>query len=424
MGVAVPRLCGSRQREVALTSDLPTWTLRAMRIITRYILFELLKVFLVALAAMTGFVIVFVIVREAMGQGLGPLEIVWMVPYALPQALQLTLPGTLLFTACMIYGRMSGSNEIMALKAMGVSPWVALRPVLVLGLVLSFMAVWLNDVAVSWGAAGIQRVVLEAVESIAYGMLRTQRSYKSDQFEVTVKAVVGRTLVLPVIRCQEKSRTALTVCAEQAELSTDLANNALTILLRNATIDYGEHFEGFDPLTWKLEIPLEAASRSPRSSSLTPSKLPLRKINPRIETQKALIQTMEEAMAIEAVQQMTMGSFGELAKEEWRQKRSSLANAVVMLHKLKTEPSRRWAAGFSCLCFVLVGAPMAIRLRNADVLTTFFICFLPILVVYYPLLTLGTESAKRGDLPPIAVWADNAMLVLWGAWLLRRVFRY
>lgn len=67
---------------------------------------------------------------------------------------------------------------------------------------------------------------------------------------------------------------------------------------------------------------------------------------------------------------------------------------------------------------------MAIRLKNRDILTSFFLCFLPILVVYYPLLAYGVEGAKNGTLPPYAVWAGNALLALWGWWLLKRVLRY
>jgi len=93
------------------------------------------------------------------------------------------------------------------------------------------------------------------------------------------------------------------------------------------------------------------------------------------------------------------------------------------LHRVVMEPWRRWANGFSCLCFVLVGAPMAIRMRNADFLTSFFLCFLPILVVYYPVFMLGVDLAKRGSVPPTAVWLGNVLITLWGWWLLRRVVR-
>ena len=91
---------------------------------------------------------------------------------------------------------------------------------------------------------------------------------------------------------------------------------------------------------------------------------------------------------------------------------------------MQTEPPRRWANGFSCLCFALVGTAMAIRMRNADVLTSFCLCFFPILMVYYPLLAFGLDRAKAGEIHPYAVWLANGILVVWGVWLMRRVVRY
>ena len=53
-----------------------------------------------------------------------------------------------------------------------------------------------------------------------------------------------------------------------------------------------------------------------------------------------------------------------------------------------------------------------------------FACFLPILVVYYPLLIYGVDAAKDGVLPTWSVWLGNFILALWGIWLMRRVVRF
>ncbi len=395
-----------------------------MGILPRYVLFELLKVFLVALIAMTGFLLIIGVVKEGAGQGLGPAQIVRLVPYILPDALRFTLPGTLLFTACMVYGRLSGSNEVMAAKAMGISPSILLWPVFILAAVLSLAAVWLNDVAVSWGKAGVRRVLIEAVESVAYGMLRTQRSYSTSRFSITVKTVRDRTLISPVItfRADDDSPPVM-FRAEEAELRSDRAENALTIIFRNGTVDYDGVVMQI-PDTFEQPIPLDAASQTRSAAAMSPSDMALTEISDQLADQKQMIQRLEEEMAATAAFQMLSGDFHGLTGSEWARKRDNLASTKSKLYRLQTEPWRRWANGFSCLCFVLVGAPMAIRLRNSDVLTTFFICFLPILLVYYPLLTYGVDGSKRGDLPPCSVWLGNVILVVWGAWLLRRVLRY
>ena len=66
---------------------------------------------------------------------------------------------------------------------------------------------------------------------------------------------------------------------------------------------------------------------------------------------------------------------------------------------------------------------MAIRLRRSDFLTSFFVCFLPILIIYYPAL-MGAIDASKGGSSPLWLWAGNGLLLVWGAWLLRRVIRY
>ncbi|NLY00361.1 MAG: YjgP/YjgQ family permease [Rhodopirellula sp.] len=396
-----------------------------MGIVSRYVLFELLKVFLVALVAMTGFVIIIGIVKETSSQGIGPAQIVRLIPYILPDALRFTLPGTLLFTACMVYGRLSGNNEVMAIKAMGISPLVLLWPVLVLAVGLSLVAVWLNDVAVSWGQAGVRRVVVEAVESVAYGMLRTQRSYSTSRFSVTVKAVRDRTLISPVITYQASADSPPVMFrAEEAELRSDRAENALTIIFRNGTMDWDGVATMQIPDTFEQPIPLDAASQARTAAQLSPAQLGLSEISGQLESQKRMIEVLQEEMAATAAYQMLAGDFTALKDAEWEKRRQTLDAMKNKLYRLQTEPWRRWANGFSCLCFVLIGAPMAIRLRNSDVLATFFVCFLPILVVYYPLLTYGVDGSKRGALPPCSVWLGNVILVVWGAWLLRRVVRY
>ena len=57
-------------------------------------------------------------------------------------------------------------------------------------------------------------------------------------------------------------------------------------------------------------------------------------------------------------------------------------------------------------------------------LTSFFLCFGPILLVYYPFLFFGVDRAKAGAINPYAVWLANGVLILWGLWLVRRVIRY
>jgi len=96
-----------------------------------------------------------------------------------------------------------------------------------------------------------------------------------------------------------------------------------------------------------------------------------------------------------------------------------IADRQFKILRLKTEPYRRWSNGFTCLCFTLIGIPVAMLWRHADALTNFFVCFLPILALYYPLLMLSENLSTSGTLPPIAFWMSNVVLTIPAVALLR-----
>ena len=61
---------------------------------------------------------------------------------------------------------------------------------------------------------------------------------------------------------------------------------------------------------------------------------------------------------------------------------------------------------------------------RAVYISTFGLCFGPILFCYYPLLMYGIEQAKSGVLPPYSVWLANIVCSGIGLLFIRRVFRY
>ncbi len=93
-------------------------------------------------------------------------------------------------------------------------------------------------------------------------------------------------------------------------------------------------------------------------------------------------------------------------------------------HRLRTEPYRRWANGFSCFGFAILGIPLAIWMKNSDMWTSFGMCFLPTLAVYVPLVLFGVDRAKSGAFHPSIVWVGNIVVVLFGILLFRRALRH
>ena len=90
--------------------------------ITRYVIFELLKTFLLTLSAMTLMMVLVFLIQEGVREKLSVTAILELIPYVIPTSLSFAIPGTVLFAASIVYGRMSAKNEIIAIKAMGIPP--------------------------------------------------------------------------------------------------------------------------------------------------------------------------------------------------------------------------------------------------------------------------------------------------------------
>ena len=395
-----------------------------MHRLTRYITWELAKIFVGTLTGLTVLMLLVGVAQEARNEGLGFTTILRIVPYLLPNALRFAVPGTILFAACSVFGRMAASNEIVAIKSLGISPMAVILPALTLAFVTSFVSVWLNDVAVSWGRQGVRQVIIESAEDIIYGMLKSHRSYSANQFSIEVDHVEGHTLHdLLLIVDSNDGNPQTTVIAKTAELSSNPDSGEVTISLTDSTIEYGDDADIEHPGTIHHSIPLFDVSKE-QLGSIKPSDCPLYELPREIDLEQKNIHHLRESYASNAAYQMLTGDLTGLTNSSWRDQNDLLHHHYNRLSRLRTEPYRRWANGFSCFCFVMAGTPLAILLCNSDLMTTFGVCFLPILFFYYPLLAFAVDMAKGGMLPPYAVWLGNIVLVGVGCFLLRRVMRY
>jgi lipopolysaccharide export system permease protein len=389
---------------------------------TRYVLGQLLAVFFFSLGVLTLLILVIGLVKEAHDQGLGMVQIAQMIPFVLPMALTFSIPATALFTVSLVYGRMASANEVVALKSLGISPWSILWPMFCAATLLSLFCVLCNDLAAGWGREGLKRVVINSIEEIAYGHLRTERSFRTGRFSIAVKQVEGRRLIEPIVTfTADDELPSIVIRAEWAELHADTVEDTLTITLHNGSAS-GAGVQLNFPGTEQRVLPL--ADGQKRSRGWAPAEMPLGKIGGAIAQQKIRIEDLQEQLAARGAFDMLTGDMAALAPSAWQEADGQLRSYEHQLHRLEVEPSRRWASGFSCLCFVLVGGPLAIRLRNANFLTTFFLCFGPILLIYFPFLMITIGQAKIGALPPWTIWTGNLVLALSGLWILRHVLRF
>jgi lipopolysaccharide export system permease protein len=393
-------------------------------ILHRMILWELAKVFVLSLLAITGILLMAGIVAEASQQGLGPMQILAIIPLLIPSTLPYTIPTTTLFATCVVYGRLSHDNEILAIRAAGVNVLRMIWPAVLLGLAMSAVTLTLYFHVIPYTHHLMRSRFLNDVEELLYGMLRKDKQIDHPKlnYAMWVKRVEGRKLLDATFKRRNPNTGSwdYVVRAKEAELRVDMRNRLVLVHMRYATV-YGDG-SGTGYLDDRvIEVPLPdilGAERPRRARDLGWTDIFQRRqeLSAREEELAAEIALLNAEMVLTQTP-------GELPKKLAELKETQRF-VRLEINALNAELQMRPGLSLGCLCFVLVGCPVGIWLSKSDYLSAFITCFLPIVFLYYPLVLCGTNLAKEGRIhPALSIWAADGLMVVISSLLLRRLLR-
>jgi lipopolysaccharide export system permease protein len=397
-------------------------------ILHRMILWELVKVFAIALVGITGILLMAGLIAEASQQGLGPGQVLAAIPLLVPSTLPYTIPATTLFATCVVYGRLAADNEILAVKSAGTSVVALVRPGLVLGLAMSVATMALYWSVIPRTHRLLRALVQDDARELIYALLKKHGSIRppGQAYSIFVQGVLGDRLLTPVIKRKDsQGQFDLVASARDGDLRVERASNTVLLRMRNCTVNFADGSQGsFDERTWEWPLPRDMGDEADRRArDLTWEELAQR----REETAGDCDQTLRTLFHT-TVQFLWGEPPVNLSRREQSRRLEHLADRVQLMRgqilAMKVEVQMRPAVSVGCLFFILVGFPVGILLSRSDYLSTFIICFLPIVFIYYPLLLCGTGMAREGRLPPVPlVWAANAVVALTGLGLFRRLLR-
>jgi lipopolysaccharide export system permease protein len=382
------------------------------------ILWELCKVFLMALVAITGILLMAGLIAEATQQGLAPTQILAAIPLLIPSTLPYTIPATTLFATCVVYGRLSADNEILAIKSSGLNLVHVVKPGVVLGLAMSLATMGLYYRIIPYTHHLLRDMVLSDAEELLYSMLRRHGmiNHLSLPYAMFVKGVEGRKLMSPVFK-RKKADGKVDVVARgrEAELRVDMKQKLLLVYMRFG-VAIGEQGESADFTEKRFDVQLPSSfwdSNDVRCRDMTWQELRRK----RAELEEELEEVNNElTLALEGPASSLPATLFNL-NEKHKQK-------VHLIRLIDVEMLMRPALSLGCLCFILVGCPVGIWFSRGDYLSAFITCFLPIVLSYYPLMLCGTNLAKEGRFNEvILVYAADVIVGLAGVFLFRRLLR-
>jgi len=393
-----------------------------MKLLQRYIFGELLRVFCLLVVVLTVMLVFLGLFREATERGVGAVQVLQIMPFVVPSMLPFTIPATLLLSVCVVYGRISGDLEVIAAKAAGVSAKQLLAPAFILAATLAVGAFGLTNYAIPWAVTNIERIVTQAIEDIFLEVLASEHLYSDPNqgYSITVHDVRNRTLMDATFRYRLKNHQQVTLRAETARIQFDLENHEIKLQLKRwKSSQPGTDFDGeMDDL--ELAFPMPQSIGKVKSRHMTLDALNAGIVACQREQQLRTQQYNQEAAML-----MITGEFDQLAGDSLAAIAGEKKKASGDERRYRTEIHSRFSMAASCFFFTLVGGPFAMLQARRQFITTFIICFLPILLVYYPVMFLMVNLAKTGTVDPTwAVWVPNAILCVTGLTVLRKVVQH
>jgi lipopolysaccharide export system permease protein len=394
-------------------------------ILQRAILWELIKAFVLSLVALTGILLVGGIVAEASQRGLSPTQILAAIPLIIPSLMPYTIPSTTLFATCLVYGRLAHDNEIVAIKAAGVNVLTVVWPGVVLGLLTGLGTLGLYYEVIPETQYILRAQFLKDVEEFLYSMLKNERciNHPKLSYAIWVKQVQGRRLLDATFKRRDgRGQYDLVAVAKEAELRVDPHNKQVLVHMRhgevysmaNGTRAY------FVDRVWPVPMPdspMPERQRKPRE--MTWMQLHERRqeiVDEQKDTATAIAQAASLAVLANAPSDLPQHQRNLEEKTKW---------VGRDLLSVDLEIYMRPAVAAGCLCFVLVGCPVGIWFSKRDYLSAFITCFLPIVLLYYPLLLCGINLTRNGQGNPIvSLWLCNVAMIAISMFLLRRLIRH
>src|SRR5262245_19152973 len=217
---------------------------------------------------MTAIFVLFMVAAQARDIGLSPQDIVELVPYVIPSTLPYTIPVSLLFAATVVYGRLAGDNEIIAVKTAGVSVMKMLGPTFLLAIGLSLLLLHLSGGWIPRCTHEAKLILFKDLEDTFYKLLKRDREFNNSRwpFLIKVRDVQDKVMLEPTFLHRVNGRDAFdaAIQAKSAVLHFDLPAKLVRVYFEQAVVQ--RYHRDADVLLINnrpLEIPLPQDSQFP-----------------------------------------------------------------------------------------------------------------------------------------------------------------
>jgi lipopolysaccharide export system permease protein len=358
-----------------------------MKIITKYILREILTPFGITL---TVFTLIFILgnlmqlIELIVQKGVGVFNVFRLLGYTLPFLMVYIIPMSFFISILLGFLRLASDNEVTALKGSGLSFFQLLPPVLILSFCGTILTGFAAMVAQPWGEHSLKNLLFQVAVVQAKVNLKERVFYNEFKDLVFyIQKVHGDGLLEDVfIYDQREKELPQTIIAKRGWLIPNTKERSLNLRLEDGHI-YNVSLNSKSAQTvffksYDLFLPLEeiVSNQEKREKSETEMYLP-----------------------------------------ELRERIRQTAPSEKKYYNYQIEYYKKFSLPFACLVLGLIAFPLGLQSRVAG-RPWAVILGGAVFFIYYLFLSLAFSLGERGALPPvIGLWLPNIIVGLIGMYL-------
>lgn len=432
-----------------------------MRLLTRYILKQLLMPFIFSLL-----IIIFVLFTQFLlraidrfiGKGLDIGTIFEYLFLNLGWIAALSVPMAVLVAALMSFGQFSEDNEITAMRASGISFNTILRPAILFGLTISAVLILFNSFIMP--EMNFKARMLSGDIYRKRPDLNIEPGYFMDDlpsYSMIIRDKEGDTLKDVRIFSKGSGQTQTSIHSKTGELST--IDDAIVLDMFDGEIheldtrDFGNYRRiEFD----KHKITIAAddlflnrrdtTSRSDREMTVPMIFVKRDNISKRIDIVNSRIGRAFKRTGLDSIvpldfdeSQIILSEFKEsynldssitqdekykkekdigITERQLRNEYNLLRSYFKSSNKYEVELHKKFSLPAACILFVMTGASLGVLFRKGGFTIAVGLSF-GFFLIYYILMIVGEDLADRNIVSPvIGVWSPNAILLIISMYLI------
>lgn len=348
-----------------------------MKIIHRYILKELLKVFLISTGFLTSILFLdkFLFMTELIiNRGVSFQEVARMMLYIAPAFLSITIPISVLVSAVVVFNQFSGDNEYVVMRASGWSFLYLMKPVLMFSFLAYMMANTVVFFALPWGNQSFKVMVYDIIRNRANIDIKPNvfnRDFKDLILYAQSKKSDSELENLFVADTSSQGSNKV-ILSKKGVIISDPETLKIQLQLKNGTIhdltDKGRNYQILNFDRYDLNLSLPSTSRL---------------------EEKALVDNREMAVT-------------DLLK-----KIDEKIKAGQAVHREQVELSKKFSIPFTCLLFGIIGAPLGIKSSRSGKSGGFAISAFIIILYYIGLISTQNLGSVGRLHSLLSVWIPN-----------------